>query len=87
VHTGLIRFDPPGSGTGNLFPALVQFPQRIVFFYGSGRSIRALTTLKIAVAPPIPSASVTAATEVNPAFTETIYDIYDRSDVKTNFSL
>ena len=46
--------------------ALPQPDQAVGFEKGSGRSITALTTLKIAVLAPTPSASVTAATAVKP---------------------
>jgi hypothetical protein len=42
--------------------------RRCASAYGSGRSNTALTTLKIAVHAPMPSAMVTVATSAKPAF-------------------
>ena len=46
--------------------ALPDADQAVGFANGSGRSITVLTTLKIAALAPTPSASVMAATNVNP---------------------
>ena len=46
---------------------------------GSGRNITALTTLKIAVLAPTPSASVTAATRVKPGLFRSARPAYRRS--------
>src|SRR5436309_3939 len=47
--------------------------------YGSGRSITASTTLKIAVVAPMPSASVRTTTVVKPGFLRTERAAYRRS--------